>query len=168
MTRERGRWPSPAQRQCTSDLKRGPIEREVRRWLRDRPEHGGRVVSCLGLRADESPKRALAAELARNANGSKAGRDWRTWLPIHRLSAQAVFLTIRSAGQRPHWVYEAGLSRCSCSFCFMASRADLKSAARLRPDLLAEYDATERETGQTLVMPRRGRPPERLVDLVQA
>ena len=31
MVRRRGRFPTPAIRQCTSDLKRGPIERQVRR-----------------------------------------------------------------------------------------------------------------------------------------
>ena len=30
MVRHRGEWPSPKYRQCTSDLKRGPIEKEIR------------------------------------------------------------------------------------------------------------------------------------------
>ncbi|MGH3711778.1 MAG: phosphoadenosine phosphosulfate reductase family protein, partial [Pseudonocardiaceae bacterium] len=37
MVEARGRFPSPMQRQCTSDLKRGPIQREVRRHLKARP-----------------------------------------------------------------------------------------------------------------------------------
>jgi 3'-phosphoadenosine 5'-phosphosulfate sulfotransferase (PAPS reductase)/FAD synthetase len=37
MVRRRGKWPSAGQRQCTSDLKRGPIEREIRRFLKANP-----------------------------------------------------------------------------------------------------------------------------------
>ena len=49
-------WPSASNRQCTSDLKRGPIEREVRRYAK---AHGfTTIVSCTGLRAQESPRRA--------------------------------------------------------------------------------------------------------------
>gem|GEM_PF-3596128 len=33
MVEARGMFPSPKQRQCTSDLKRTPIEREIRRYL---------------------------------------------------------------------------------------------------------------------------------------
>src|SRR5277367_6764995 len=51
MVERRGMWPSPSQRQCTSDLKRGPIEREIRRHLKAHPEFGGLVVSCMGIRA---------------------------------------------------------------------------------------------------------------------
>lgn len=58
MVERRQMFPSPGQRQCTSDLKRGPINREVRRYLTDHPEFDGRVVMCMGLRAEESPARA--------------------------------------------------------------------------------------------------------------
>ena len=51
-------WPSPKYRQCTSDLKRGPIEREVRRYAK---QHGyTTIVNCTGLRAQESNSRAMA------------------------------------------------------------------------------------------------------------
>ena len=40
---ERGRFPSPAVRWCTSSLKRGPIERELRRYLKAHPRFGGRI-----------------------------------------------------------------------------------------------------------------------------
>jgi hypothetical protein len=42
-------WPSASHRQCTSDLKRGPIERETRRLLRER--RLSRVVNCMGRRS---------------------------------------------------------------------------------------------------------------------
>jgi len=57
MIRERGMFPSPQMRQCTSDLKRGPIEREIRRYLRANPRFNGLAVNCMGIRAQESPAR---------------------------------------------------------------------------------------------------------------
>ena len=38
---ERGRFPSPSVRWCTSSLKRGPIERELRRYLK-----GDYIADC--------------------------------------------------------------------------------------------------------------------------
>ena len=43
-----------------------------------------------------------------------------------------------------------GMSRLSCVFCIMASRADLRTAARLQPRLYADYVALERRIGHTL------------------
>ena len=51
---ERGMFPGVRQRWCTAGHKRGPTERELRRYLKAHPRFGGRLVSCLGLRRDES------------------------------------------------------------------------------------------------------------------
>ena len=48
MVEQRGMWPSPQYRQCTSDLKRGPVETFIRRYLLLHPEFSGRVVNCMG------------------------------------------------------------------------------------------------------------------------
>lgn len=95
-------WPSAAQRYCTSDLKRGPIRKHVRR-------HGPHalVVSAQGMRAAESHNRAKTpvlslergitgkAYLDAHAEGATladlldwhltdpAGRLVLRWLPIH-------------------------------------------------------------------------------------
>lgn len=158
MVERRGMFPSPANRQCTSDLKRGPIEREVRRYLAENPQFGGLVVSCMGMRAEESTSRSKLETWKPSARNSKAGRTWFDWLPIHHLSTADVFATIKAAGQSPHWAYEAGMSRLSCCFCIMASAADLTTAARLKPDLYRRYVETERRLGFTLSMSRRPLP----------
>lgn len=155
MVDHRGMFPSPKNRQCTSDLKRGPIEREVRRYLRANPQFGGLVVMCMGMRAQESSGRAKLEAFKFNAANSKAGREWYDWLPIHDMSEDQVFATIAAAGQEPHWAYAAGMTRLSCCFCIMASEADLKTAARLAPELYDRYAAKERELGFTLSMSRR-------------
>lgn len=162
MIEERGMFPSPQQRQCTSDLKRGPIERTIRGLVEDRVAdfigvprgtntrnmHGraaaiaagcGLVVNCMGMRAQESSGRAKLNPFNLSTGNSKAGREWYDWLPIHDMTEAQVFATIEAAGQKPHIVYSLGMRRFSCVFCIMASEADLKTAARLatdRPELL--------------------------------
>ncbi len=86
MVDHRKMFPSPKNRQCTSDLKRGPIEREIRRYLKANPQFGGLVVNCMGLRAAESPGRSKLTPFKRNEGNSKAGREWYDWLPIHNYS----------------------------------------------------------------------------------
>lgn len=146
-------WPSASNRQCTSDLKRGPIEREVRRYATARGIKT--IVSCMGIRAQESSSRAKLQTFRRNERGSVAGRDWYEWLPIHHLTTAEVFATIREAGQEPHWAYAAGNERLSCVFCIMGSPRDLANGAKHRPDLLAKYVEIERRTGYTMHMSRK-------------
>ena len=155
MVERRGMWPSPGQRQCTSDLKRGPIEREIRRHLKANPKLAGLVVNCMGIRAQESPARAKKQQLRFNARNSVAGREWYDWLPIFDLSEAEVFETIAEASQQPHWAYGVGMSRLSCVFCIMANRQDLQTAARHNPELYREYVRLERRIGHTLSMDRR-------------
>ena len=147
---ERGRFPDSGRRFCTSDLKRGPIERELRRLLKDHPRYGGLVVSAMGMRASESPARSKLTPWRRSDRNSRAGREWYDWLPVHGLERAEVFRVIRDAGQSPHWAYAAGMSRLSCSFCILASRADLCRAAELRPRLYRQYVDLERRIGHTL------------------
>lgn len=156
MVEARGMFPSPQQRQCTSDLKRGPIEREIRRHLKQHPEYGGLIVNCMGLRAEESANRARRAPFTFSARNSKAGREWYDWLPVQDMTTAEVFALIRAKGQTPHWAYAAGMSRLSCCFCIMASAADLTTAARLQPDLYRRYVELERRIGQTMLMPVKG------------
>jgi len=155
MVERRGMFPSPSQRQCTSDLKRDPIAREIRNYLKAHPEHAGRIVNCMGIRAEESSSRARKNPLKFDLRNSKAGREWWEWYPIFEWSEAAVFTAIESAGQQPHQAYAAGMSRLSCCFCIMSSRADLQTAAKLKPALLEQYAELEEKVGHTMSMTRR-------------
>jgi 3'-phosphoadenosine 5'-phosphosulfate sulfotransferase (PAPS reductase)/FAD synthetase len=161
MIEERGMFPSPTLRQCTSDLKRGPIEKVIRALVERRRLNRERgadiVVSCMGLRAEESSSRAKAKVFHRSERNSKAGREWYDWLPIHDWLECEVFDYIAQAGQEPHWAYGAGMTRLSCCFCIMASKADLTTAARLNPQLYRRYVELERSTGQVMLMPTKTR-----------
>ena len=154
----RGRFPDRRRRYCTSDFKRTPIERELRRYLKANPRFRGRIVNAIGIRRDESADRARRAPWQFNDRNSKAGRAWHDWLPIFDLDEAQVFDTIRAAGQIPHPVYGLGLSRCSCSFCIFGSRSDLAIAARLRPNLYARYVRLERRLAHTLSPSRKTLP----------
>jgi DNA sulfur modification protein DndC len=156
MVDRRQMFPSPKNRQCTSDLKRGPIEREIRRFLAANPQFGGRIVNCMGMRAQESSSRAKLTTLKPSAKNSVAGRTWFDWLPLHNLTETEVFTVIAEAGQKPHWAYGAGMTRLSCCFCIMASQGDLRTAARLNPVLYARMVAKEKEVGHTLSMLGKG------------
>ena len=133
-----------------SDFKVGPIERELRHYLKANPRFAGRLVSAMGLRRDESAARAKRVPWKRNDRNSRAGRQWFDWLPVFDLSADDVFRVIRDAGQAPHPAYGMGMSRLSCVFCIMASRTDLRTAAQLQPALYRRYVAIERRIGHTL------------------
>lgn len=154
MIEERGMFPSPTQRQCTSDLKRGPIERTIRGIIRDEGL-SKIVVNCMGMRAQESTSRKKLDPFKFSERNSKAGREWYDWLPIHEKREDWVFATIANAGQKPHWAYAAGMSRLSCCFCIMSNKADLTTAARLNPKLYKRYVELERSTGQVMMMPKK-------------
>lgn len=141
-------WPSASHRQCTSDLKRGPITREVRRHAKANGYDV--VVNCMGLRAEESARRAKATILSRNDTNSTATREWHDWLPIHRLTLAEVWATIAAAGERPHPAYAAGNERLSCVFCILGSGRDARNGAIHRPELFARYVALEQATGYTM------------------
>lgn len=166
MVRHRRMFPSPKYRQCTSDLKRGPIAKEVRRICNERGFTT--VINCTGIRADESCQRAKNTPIKINRRETNSKRTWIEWLPIFDLSTPAVFETIRSAGQEPHWAYAAGMTRLSCVFCIMSSQQDLWTAASLRPDLLEKYDQLEQEVGHTLMMPNKGQEPQRLKEIISS
>nr|WP_241667676.1 phosphoadenosine phosphosulfate reductase family protein [Pseudomonas caspiana] len=108
-------WPSASTRQCTSDLKRGPIQREVRRYAK---ANGFKtIVNCLGLRAQESPGRAKRAVFSRMGI-SNSVLTWYEWLPIHDMRTTEVFAAIEVAGQEPHYAYALGNDRLSCVFMY--------------------------------------------------
>lgn len=150
---QRGMWPDSRRRWCTSDHKRGPIRTVITKLVTERRaatpglNRPVRVLNVLGLRAEESPARRRKIPYAANPTASNGRRAVDDWYPIHDWPASKVWDRIAAAGTRPHPAYAAGMTRLSCRFCVLASRADLVCSARLNPTLAARYAAVEEETG---------------------
>jgi DNA sulfur modification protein DndC len=146
--KDRPPWPSPAMRWCTSDFKTGPIQREIRQYMK--ANGFKKAINCLGMRAEESPRRAKLEPFKLNKDLSKAGREVYDWLPVFSWSTGEVFQYIEANGQKPHQMYLEGMTRLSCRFCIMANKADLTIAAKQSPELYREYVMMERRTGYTM------------------
>lgn len=147
--RERGMWPSSTARYCTSDQKTAQAMKLVTRLvaeaaITDRP---ARVLYCVGLRAEESKSRAKKAPMAVDRAHSSRNREITRAHPILRWTEAQVWARIEQSGVPYHEAYDLGMTRLSCSLCVLASKPDLVRAARLRPDLAAEYAALEAEIG---------------------
>lgn len=146
-------FPSASHRQCTSDLKRAPIQKVIRHYAND--NGFTRVVNCLGIRAEESAARAKRVVWSENKTQSNSKRVWHECAPIHHWSTEQVFQTIADAGQQPHKAYALGNDRLSCVFCIMASDKDIRNGAEQRPDLFAKFVALEQKTGYSMHQSRR-------------
>lgn len=157
MVLARGMFPSPKFRQCTSDLKTGPIFKFIRKYMKEHGYTTGFNVS--GLRAEESTGRAMKNPLWVNksltlASGARTVFDW---MPIFHYSEFDVYEAIRQAGQKPHPAYgdraEGGVqgnSRLSCILCIMGSKSDLERGANNYKDHYHEMVALENVTGHTM------------------
>ncbi|GAB5901190.1 phosphoadenosine phosphosulfate reductase domain-containing protein [Mycolicibacterium mageritense] len=150
---QRGMWPDAARRWCTSDHKRGPIRKVMTKLAAELRATGQvtsrpvRILNVMGLRAQESAARARRAAYAPNPSASNGRRHVDDWYPIHQWTTNAVWKRIAAAGTRPHRAYNDGMTRLSCRFCVLASRADLVCSARLNPELAERYATVERHVG---------------------
>lgn len=162
MVEKRGMWPSSAYRQCTSDLKRGPIFKFIRNDLKVR--NATVAINCMGLRSQESTARAKKIPFNYNQMQSCNNRVIRhvyDWLPIFHFTTEEVFETIRAARQKPFWAYEKN-ERLSCVFCIMGCVNDLRHGAEQRPELFKKYVELEKKIGHTMFM--KGKEPISLED----
>jgi DNA sulfur modification protein DndC len=154
MVEHRKMFPSPDNRQCTSDLKRDPIEKFIRMIMSARGKTI--AVNCVGIRAEESSARSKQTPWKVDKRLSKAGRTVYSWLPIFDWGVSEVWAEIASVGQARHYAYDLGMSRLSCCFCIMSNASDLAIAAKHNPEMYQKYVETERRLGHTLMMPKKG------------
>jgi 3'-phosphoadenosine 5'-phosphosulfate sulfotransferase (PAPS reductase)/FAD synthetase len=149
---QRGMFPSPTARYCTSDHKRAQVLKVLTALTR-RSRGAGvgicRILNCLGLRAEESPARAQRAPFAPNEMASN-GRRWvDDWLPLHAWTTQQVWDRIRASGVPHHPAYDLAMPRLSCCFCIFSPRSALLLAGKHNPELLAQYVAVEQQIGHS-------------------
>lgn len=145
----RGMFPGPATRYCTSDHKTSQVYRVMTRLVAERRLYRPmRILNCLGLRAEESAKRAKDLPYSWNKYASnKTKRHVWNWLPIHGWTETEVWQDIRTHDVPHHWAYDRGMPRLSCCFCVYATKEYLMLAAQLNPGLAAEYVEVEARIG---------------------
>ena len=150
---QRGMWPDAARRYCTSDLKRAPVHRLMTRLTAEQRAAGitgrrVRILNVLGLRAQESAKRALMTPFSHDERATNQTVRLGRRVAAHPLLDHAAGVGAdHRAGTRPHPIYAAGMPRLSCRFCVLASRTALILAARLDPEGAERRAAMEQRMG---------------------
>jgi 3'-phosphoadenosine 5'-phosphosulfate sulfotransferase (PAPS reductase)/FAD synthetase len=151
-------WPSSVNRWCTSDHKTHQVYRLFTHLVKEfrapleplaKKIRPCRILNCLGMRAEESPKRSKMLPMEADKPASNGKREVVRWLPLHGWSEAQVWERIdasRTSDLR-HFAYALGMPRVSCCFCILASRSALLVAGKHNPELLAEYVAVEKRIG---------------------
>lgn len=153
-----GKFPGFGTRFCTAGMKRDPITKFFTVLAREAREQDGvrtgqvRILSVMGLRAEESAKRAKMQPFNRDnrASGEGKSKEVHEWLPIHHMTVAQVWFQIKLAGTRSHPAYAEGMPRLSCVFCPLASKSALVRAAQLRPALAWKKAEMEDRMGHTI------------------
>ena len=154
-------FPSPQFRQCTSDLKRGPIDK----FIGSLPHKV--IVNCIGIRAEASHARARLSPLSISQSLSTRRRTVYNWFPIYDQPLSELLdwhwrnnvRFVRCMCRKYHKDGTTGgyLKRLSCRVCIFSSDADLqaihvhdRSAFDLNADLERKLNFTMRP-GASLV-----------------
>jgi 3'-phosphoadenosine 5'-phosphosulfate sulfotransferase (PAPS reductase)/FAD synthetase len=144
MVERRRIFPGMQTRQCTSDLKVGPINTWIRRNIKDPV-----VVSCVGIRSEESSGRKKAAKLKRDKSETNSKRTIWLWSPIKDWSEQQVLAYLSEKNIPLHPVYQY-LRRFSCRVCIYMSRHDLQAVAIHDPEAVKIIAGIEERIGFTM------------------
>lgn len=120
-------WSSANNRFCTAEMKTQVILPEL---LRQWPDQ--QIVSIVGLRRQESPKRRFTPVSKREGERYRraAGGNILTWHPGVDLLEDQVYAYIAQHDLPMPESYGLGTTRHGCSFCVLASANDIGVAAR--------------------------------------
>lgn len=168
MVEKRRMFPDMANRQCTSDLKRGPVEVFIRnsgRAASYSPVREKVLVNCMGIRAAESPKREKMTPWKYNEKLSVAGRKVWDWMPIFSESLRDVLQWHWQIGHPLHPVYVPEyhadgttggyMRRLSCRLCIFATDHDIRMVAKHDPEAFQAVADLEERIGFTMRPDRR-------------
>jgi 3'-phosphoadenosine 5'-phosphosulfate sulfotransferase (PAPS reductase)/FAD synthetase len=143
----RGMWPDSQARYCTSDHKRGQVDKILTALAAETRAHDKRrvrILNCMGLRAQESAGRASRLGLEHNKRATnKSVRYVDNYYPILDWTEHAVWSEIARSGLPHHRAYDLGMTRLSCVFCVFAPKSMLMIAGEHNRALLDEYVAVE-------------------------
>lgn len=137
----KGRFPSTKARFCSEELKRNPIIEQVQMPLM---EQGAKIISWQGVRADESPSRALLPELDCNGSDPETGGELLNYRPILTWTAEQCFEMHRKHGIKHNPLYEQGMGRVGCMPCIHARKDELLEISRRFPEEVSRVAEWER------------------------
>jgi 3'-phosphoadenosine 5'-phosphosulfate sulfotransferase (PAPS reductase)/FAD synthetase len=139
-------WSSASNRFCTSEMKTHVILPEL---LRQFPTD--RILSVVGIRREESPKRRLTpiskAEAA--CYTRKRGANILTWHPGVDVREDEVYAYCERYSLPLPESYGLGSTRHGCTFCVMASENDIRVAARAPGNRGVYLHLVDREASST-------------------
>ena len=142
-----GPWSSATNRFCTSEMKtQVMLPALLRRWRHTE------IVSVVGIRREESPKRRLAPVSKREAAcyTRKGGGCITTWHPGVNVSEGEVYAYIAANGLPLHEGYRVhGITRMGCAFCVLASQQDITAAARAPGNRGVLFHLVDQEASST-------------------
>ncbi len=143
----KGRFPSTKARFCTFELKHEPIKVQIVDPLL---AAGKEVISWQGVRAQESPARALLAEWE---CGLDIGKGLSIYRPILHWTHEEVFAIAKRHGIKPNPLYMQGCSRVGCMPCIHARKSELAEIFSRWPE---EIDRVARWEKLVAACSRRG------------
>lgn len=129
----KGRFPSRKAQFCTQFLKTEPLTEYAINLI----DAGNAVWSWQGIRAQESPGRALAPEF------EEVGGGLFIYRPIKRWTALDTFEAHRAVGVLPNPLYKLGMSRVGCMPCINANKAEIAEIARRFPEHIDRIEEWE-------------------------
>lgn len=138
----KGTFPSTMRKFCTFELKQIPMQEQVVDKL---IASGNKVISWQGVRAQESPKRALLAEWE---EGFDIGPNLALYRPILQWTHDDVFALARRHGIKPNPLYQQGCSRVGCMPCVNVSKAELAEIFTRWPEEISRVAEWERIVAQ--------------------
>ena len=140
----KGRFPSTKARFCTEELKVKPINEQVNWPILFDKRH---VISWQGVRADESPARALLQrgqrlQVFKDEPLISTGRLY-AYRPLLSWTIDDVWAMHRRHGLAPNPLYEQGMNRVGCMPCIMCRKSELREIALRFPAHIDRIEAWE-------------------------
>ncbi|QDL35353.1 phosphoadenosine phosphosulfate reductase domain-containing protein [Serratia liquefaciens] len=134
----KGRFPSTKARFCTFELKHNPIRDQIVTPLLAEYDE---VISWQGVRAEESPDRAILPMWETDADNTPGLNIYRAILDWKH---QDVFAIAKHHGIKPNPLYLQGCSRVGCMPCIHARKSELAEIFNRWPEEIARVASWER------------------------
>lgn len=140
----KGRFPSTMARFCTQKLKVEVVIKEFSKYLQE----GHDVKDWVGIRADESTRRAKMPEMELFLTDDQTGCEAWHYRPILKWTANDCFEMMKRHGVEPNPLYKEGFSRVGCFPCISCRKEELRIIAEKYPGVIDRLNDWEVKVGR--------------------